>query len=156
MPHFGTNPSFLFDAAAYLAQNPDLAGTVSLGAALQHYLTVGGYEDRNPNSWFDADFFRDDHPDLARLGYDDATLFMHFNLFGIWTGAAPNRELADFDEARYLADNPDVAAYVNDRLGEYGGSAANGALAHYLMAGLHEGRPAFDDGGHQIDPGLFV
>ena len=133
--------------------NPDLAGTVDLGSALLHYLQRGAAEDRAPNGWFDDDFYRASNADLA--GLDDATLFMHFNLHGVWEGRAPSGLFATFDGQRYLDDNPDVAAYVHAHLDDFLGSVSNGAIAHFLVYGVHEARAGFDDAGQRIDPDLF-
>jgi len=155
VPGAGKSASFLFDAAKYLELNPDFASTVDLGSALAHYLEVGAAQHRAPAGWFDADFYRSAYGDLSASGLDDATLFMHFNLFGVFEGRTPGRALAHFDGERYLDDNPDVAAFVNGNLASFMGSAQNGAIAHYVIYGAHEHRAAFDDSGHVVDSGLF-
>ncbi len=136
--------------------NPDLGGKIDLGSALQHFLSAGGAEDRNPTRWFDADFYRASNTDLRSGGFDDATLFQHFNRYGVWEGRAPSDTFAHFDGGRYLRDNPDVAAYVNSHLDDFLGSSTNGAIAHFMIYGSHESRSGYDDSGHHIDPGLFA
>ncbi len=136
--------------------NPDLAGTVGLGSALSHYLNTGAAEDRIPNAWFDADHYRNSYDDLRNGGFDDATLFMHYNLYGVWEGRATNTRLAQFDGERYLDDNPDVAAYVDANLASFLGSRDNGAIAHFLIYGAGEQRAAFDNSGQAFDVQLFV
>ncbi len=152
----GQHGSFLFDADTYLALNPDLGGKVDLSGALQHYLSIGGTEDRSPTRWFDADFYRASHEDLTRGGFDDATLFQHYNLYGVWEGRAPSAAFAQFDGARYLRENPDVDSYVRGHLDDFLGSIDNGAIAHFMIYGAHEARHAFEDNGRPIDPGLFA
>ena len=136
--------------------NPDLGSKIDLSSALQHFRSTGAAEDRNPTRWFDADFYRASHSDLRNGGFDDATLFEHFNLYGVWEGRAPSDTFAHFDGGRYLRENPDVAAYVNDHLADFLGSSTNGAIAHFMIYGLHESRTSFDDSGRAIDPGLFL
>ena len=145
----------MFDAQKYLEMNPDLACTDSLGSALTHYLNTGAAEDRIPNAWFDADHYRNSYDDLRSSGFDDATLFMHYNLYGVWEGRATNTRLAQFDGERYLDDNPDVAAYVDANLSSFLGSRDNGAIAHFMIYGAQEQRAAFDDSGVKLDDILF-
>ncbi len=35
---------------------------------------------------FDADHYRNRWDDLRALALDDATLFLHYNLYGVWEG----------------------------------------------------------------------
>jgi hypothetical protein len=52
--------------------------------------------------------------------------------------------------------HPDVAAYVDSHLPQFLGSRSNGAIAHYVIYGQHELRPAFDLVGQPIDLGYTV
>jgi len=129
--------------------------SVGPGAAFQHYLQVGAAQERAPNEWFDADFYRTKYEDLSGGGLDDATLFMHYNLYGVFEGRSPGPMFERFDGDRYLAENPDVAAYVHANVSAFLGSTSNGAIAHFMIYGADEQRPAFDDSGQLIDPSLF-
>ncbi|HQP68095.1 MAG TPA: hypothetical protein PK072_15740, partial [Quisquiliibacterium sp.] len=90
------------------------------------------------------------------LALDDATLFLHYNLYGVWEGRSAAPRFESFDGARYLAQNPDVAAYVDGHLADFLGSRSNGALAHYLIYGADEGRVAFDLAGGAIDATVLI
>ena len=155
-PGYGRSHAFLFNASQYLTLNADLSGRIDSSQALAHYLSVGASEGRDPNPWFDADHYRNRYDDLRNGGFDDATLFMHFNLYGVWEGRACNARLDQFDGDRYLADNPDVAAYVDANLASFLGSRDNGAIAHFLIYGAGEQRAAFDNSGQAFDVQLFV
>ena len=56
VPAYGANGGFLFDPVYYLLNNSDLIPTVTAPVALQHYLSTGADQDREPNSWFDASY----------------------------------------------------------------------------------------------------
>lgn len=71
---------------------------------------------------FDAAWYRQRHPDVARLGIDPA---LHYARIGLALGRDPG---PGFSVPLYLAANPDVAA------------AGVPALLHYLRAGRAEGR----------------
>jgi hypothetical protein len=89
-------------------------------------------------------------PDLGALGLDDATLFRHYNRFGVWEGRSPGPAFDRFDGERYLRENPDVAAYVDAHLPDFLGSRRNGAIAHFLLYGAPEGRLAYDEAGAPV------
>ncbi|MGS4886883.1 calcium-binding protein [Roseibium sp. MB-4] len=89
----------LFDESYYLEQNPDVAAAGV--SALDHYLNFGADEGRLPS----AEGTTADDEGVIEL--EDGTLF---------------------DEAYYLAQNPDVAA------------AGVSAVDHYLAFGADEGR----------------
>jgi hypothetical protein len=63
--------SRLFDAAWYIASNPDLAASGSVDPAF-HYVLVGYLADADPGPWFDTASYRATHPELA--GTDTAPL----------------------------------------------------------------------------------
>lgn len=155
-PDYGKSTSFLLDQVYYLLANPDLAPTLAIGDAAQHYLTLGAAQGRGPNSWFDPDYYGSRWPDLAALALDDATLFMHLNLYGIWEGRSPGPQFDRFDGARYLAENPDVAVYVDANVDDFLGSRSNGAIAHYVIYGSHEQRLAYDLDGAQLNLGYAL
>ncbi len=144
VPGYGALDGFLFDPVFYLLDNADLVPALNLAGAWQHYLASGAPQGKDPTSWFDAGYYEGRWPDLASLQLDDATLFRHFNLFGVWEGRSPGPKFDDFDGERYLADNPDVAAYVDAFVDDFLGSRSNGAIAHYILYGAAESRPAVD------------
>lgn len=81
---------------------------------------------------------------------------MHLNLYGIWEGRSPGPDFHRFDGDRYLAENPDVAAYVDVNVGDFLGSRSNGAIAHYVIYGSHEQRLAFDLDAQPVDLGYAL
>lgn len=149
-PSYGKTNGFLFDAVFYLLDNPELVPTQTLGTALQHYIGIGAAQGRAPNAWFDASYYENKWADLQALDLDDATLFQHYNLYGVWEGRSAGPAFDQFDGSRYLRDNPDVAAYVDAYIGDFLGSRTNGAIAHYVIYGASEGRAAFDVIGQPI------
>jgi len=113
----------LFDAAYYLASNPDVkAAGVD---PRQHYLNFGWKEGRNPDAFFDTNYYRAQNPDVAAAKLDP---LLHFELFGWKEQRGPSLV---FSSAKYLAANPDVAA------------ARVNPLLHYMGFGRSEGRMTF-------------
>lgn len=155
-PAFRQSGSFLFDPVFYLLKNPELVPTVALANAAQHYLSTGANAGKAPNAWFDATYYETRWPDLAPLGLDDATLFQHFNLYGVWEGRSPGPKFQNFNGNRYLTDNPDVAAYVDAHVADFLGSRSNGAIAHFIIYGANEQRAAFETSGNPIDLGYLA
>ncbi len=149
-PSYGKTNGFLFDAVYYLLDNPELVPTQTLGTALQHYIGIGAAQGKAPNAWFDASYYENRWADLQALGLDDATLFQHYNLYGVWEGRSAGPAFDQFDGSRYLRDNVDVAAYVDAYIGDFLGSRTNGAIAHFVIYGANEGRAAFDVIGQPI------
>jgi hypothetical protein len=156
VPAYDTNNGFLFDAVFYLLDNPELVPTQTLANALQHYFSTGAAQGRQPNSWFDAAYYENRWPDLKAGNFSDDVLFMHYNLYGVWEGRSAGPAFDQFDGNRYLADSPDVAAYVDAHLPGFLGSRSNGAIAHYVIYGQHELRPTFDLVGQPIDLGYAI
>jgi len=149
-PAYRANAGFLFDAVFYLLDNPELVPTQNLSTALAHYFATGAAQGRAPTSWFDPSWYENRWPDLTPHQFDDATLFMHYNLYGVWEGRSAGPKFDQFDGNRYLTDNPDVAAYVDAYVADFLGSRTNGAIAHYVIYGQHEQRLAYDLVGQQI------
>jgi hypothetical protein len=145
---FGGSDSFLFDPVYFLLAQPSLRSSHTFDTALQAYFS-GAAAGGAPNFWFDASYYRAKWNDLATL--DDATLFKHFNLYGVWEGRSAGPKFDHFDGDRYLSGNPDVAAYVDGNLGDFLGSRSNGAMAHFPIYGAAEGRTAVDLAGQPID-----
>jgi hypothetical protein len=118
LDHFAANAETMmegpmFDVYGYLAANPDVAQAVgpNIMDAIRHYLDVGVHEGRSTEA-----------TEEAKLG-----------------AMARVTGLALYDEATYLALNPDVAEAVAR------GDFPNGR-AHYEAVGLAEKRMAFFDG----------
>ena len=153
--HSQTN-GFLFDASYYLLSHPELAGTVNLQTAFGHYLSNGAAAGYKPNSWFDPVFYANRWSDLRGANLDAATLFQHYNLYGVWEGRSASTVYDQYDGARYLRDNPDVAAYVDGNLATFLGSRTNGAIAHYIIYGADEGRLAYTTTGTQVEPAVII
>jgi len=118
-----------FDAAFYLAANPDIAAA---GVdPLAHFLSHGRFEGRAPHALFDAAFYLSANPDVAAAGLDPLAHYVEHG----WREGRAHHPL--FDAGFYRATNPDVAAAGAD------------PLAHYIAHGGREGRaphPAFDAG----------
>ncbi|MBP7661850.1 MAG: cadherin repeat domain-containing protein, partial [Burkholderiaceae bacterium] len=132
-PAYGADNRFLFDPTYYLLANWDLVPALTMAGASDHFFASGGAEGRQPASWFNAQFYAHRYPDLAAYAGAPALLFAHYNLFGVWEGRAANVALQSFDGTRYLADNPDVAQYVQANLADFRGSTDNGAIAHFVI-----------------------
>ena len=130
-PDYGKDNGFLFDAVFYLLDNPQKVPSLTVDTALADYLSAGAAQHLAPNSWFDAAYYSAKWPDLAALHLDDATLFVHYNLYGVWEGRSAGPEFDHFDGNRYLAENPDVAAYAAATLPALLRSPSNPAIAHY-------------------------
>ncbi|MFO1199563.1 MAG: hypothetical protein U1E86_21605 [Burkholderiaceae bacterium] len=155
-PDYGKDTSFLFDSVYYLLANPSKVPTVSLAGAAQDWYAVGAAQHLKPNAWFDASYYSAKWADLAPLHLDDATLFMHYNLYGVWEGRSAGPAFDHFDGNRYLTDWPDVAAYVDANLPAFLGSRTNGAIAHFIIYGANEQRTAYDTDGTLIDMGYTL
>jgi Ca2+-binding RTX toxin-like protein len=139
-----------FDAAYYLAKNPDVvAAGFTLATAEQHYLRYGAAESvdaplRAPNAWFDAKAYLAAYPDLVAAGVTAATALYHYATYGIYEDRSPagNVNPIDFTYFLYAANNPDLES-------AFGITDANhltivqqhALLAHYLSYGIDEHRP---------------
>lgn len=148
-PQFGKLKSFLFDAAYYLLNNSALVPTVTMVTAVDSFNTTVN-QGAAPNAWFDSVYYANRWPDLKSANLDAATLFAHYNLYGVWEGRSAGPIFDHFDGTAYLAANPDVAAYVDAYVADFLGSRANGAIAHYVIYGANEGRVANDTNGAVI------
>ena len=111
-----------FDAAYYLAQNPDVAAA-GVDPYL-HYISSGWREGRNPSALFNTNYYLQQNPDVAAAGINP---LLHYRVYGWHEGRDPS---AQFSTRAYLAANPDVAAAGID------------PLAHYVNNGRAEGRAA--------------
>jgi hypothetical protein len=106
---------------------------------MEHYLQWGAGEDRAPNAWFDAQYYRANNPDLQSL--TAVELFQHYELHGYAEARVPSAAYAKFDAAQYLADYSDLGT---------GGITAATALNHYLTFGLDEGRVGKNTDGTKV------
>ncbi|MGA1858821.1 hypothetical protein VH569_22760 [Azospirillum sp. 11R-A] len=117
-----------FDPLSYLAANPDVASVLGAnpGAALSHYLTVGGRERRSTT--FNVDGYLAANPDLAAaFGANTAAATQHYITAGRLEGRSTS-----FNVMSYIAANPDLIATF--------GSNTTAAALHYATAGRLEGR----------------
>jgi len=153
---FGKSQSFLFDPAFYLLKNPDLVPTVTLVTAFDSYKSKGAAAGAAPNAWFDPVYYANKWNDLKALNLDAATLFAHYNLYGVWEGRSAGPSFDKFDGTKYLNGNPDVAAYVDAYVKDFLGSRSNGAIAHYVIYGANEGRVAYDTAGVVIEQAILI
>ncbi len=150
---FNTDPGFLFDFVFYQFANTTDAGVLTPEQARDHYFATGAGQGKAPNSWFDASYYENKWADLKALDLDEATLFAHYNRYGVWEGRSGGADFDQFDGTRYLADNDAVAGYVDSHLSDFLGSRTNGAIAHFIIYGLAEGRAVYDTAGAAIDLG---
>jgi hypothetical protein len=131
------------------------------GDPLQHYVQYGATQNFAPNSWFDPVYYRAHYADVNVL--TGADLLVQYATNGVNEGRATTPELAIFNGARYLQDNPDVTTWVNAHLSDFKTQIPNtnppqyvsdaqaqiqGSLAHYIKFGASEGRLAFDLSGN--------
>ncbi len=111
-----------FDAAYYLARNPDV---VAAGVdPLQHYLTFGWKEGRDPNAYFSTKWYLAQNPDVVAARVNP---LQHFEIYGWREGRDPG---PNFSVSKYLAAYPDVKAAGVD------------PLQQFLTAGRAQGRVA--------------
>lgn len=125
-----------FDEQWYLQQNPDVA--LSGMDPLEHYLSHGLYEDRDPNALFSAVWYRL----CAPTPIGDTPAYAHF-LADSARRAWPSFPL--FDPEYYIASHRDLGLKAVD------------ALDHFLSKGAQEGRdphPLVDIWWLAAQPGL--
>lgn len=125
---------YTFSAKAYIAANPDLAGSVTMATAITHYGLYGFSEERA--TWFNAGSYLQANPDLAAAGVTTATALNHYDLYGKAEG-----RLVYFNPQDYLDANPDLAA---------AGVTTATALTHYNLYGKAEARLTW------FDPAQFL
>ncbi len=93
--------------------------------ATAHYDTNGWHEGRNPDAFFDTNYYLAHNPDVAAAHIDP---LLHYEQFGWKEGRDPS---AQFSTNKYLAAYSDVKAAGVD------------PLLHFLGNGQAEGRTAF-------------
>jgi len=130
-----------FNATYYITQYKDVANNWS-GSPLDHYTNYGAAEGRNPNAWFDAQYYRA-NAEAAVQSMTALEAFTHYEAFGWAEGRTVSSTYANFNEAQYLADYPDLVT---------GQITASTALWHYLNYGSTsaENRIAKNDDGSVI------
>ncbi|MDE2198286.1 MAG: glycosyltransferase [Rhodospirillales bacterium] len=106
--------SIYFDAAFYLAANPDAAEAVRRGEqvnALHHYLLSQSGPPRDPCGAFSESFYRDRNPDVlaAIRASQVASGYDHFLKSGVFELRAP---APGIDLRAFLAAHPKVAAAI--------------------------------------------
>ncbi len=129
----GPNPSDLLrssglvDVEWYKETYPDVAAAGL--DPVEHYLSSGAAEGRNPNAFFDSAWYLNANRDVREAGLNP---LIHYEM----SGAAEGRSTGPgFDTAYYIAQNPEVGAEnINP-------------LVHFLQYGQFEGRAAvpYDD-----------
>ncbi|WP_420339540.1 hypothetical protein [Roseibium sp.] len=129
----GRDPNPYFDTSFYLEQNPDVAAAGI--NPLNHFNQFGETEGRSPNAIFNPTYYLEQNPDIAASGISP---FLHFINHGAGEGRSPNASVASqtsegFDEAAYLAANPDIADAIAS------GTFSSG-FEHWLLIGFDEGR----------------
>ena len=130
-PTAATPSDPIFDAAWYLAHNPDVAAAHV--DPFQHYMTFGWREGRDPSPYFHTVYYLNQNPDVAAAGVNPLT---HFETNGFAEGRDPS---VDFSLAAYRAANPQVPASFDP-------------LVDFLHAGLALGRMAFTATPHATGP----
>jgi len=138
--------SFAFDETYYLQQNPDVLQAITQGliaSAQFHYDNFGWRELRDPNSSFDTSFYLTANTDVLAAGVNPLN---HFVESGASEGRVPNATINTalgspaagggddaFDDAAYLAANPDVQAALT------AGTITSG-YQHWILFGQFESR----------------
>ncbi len=108
----------LFDSEWYLERYPDVAGA---GVdPLEHFLTYGAAENRDPNAYFDSGWYLAQNPDVAEAGLHP---LVHYLQHG-------GRELRNphprFDAMFYVEEHPE---------------AANNPMVFHVLIGAVQGWP---------------
>ena len=80
--------SSAFDADYYVSANPDVAAANV--DPLDHFMTTGWREGRNPTLWFSVSHYLDFYPDVAEAGINP---FLHYLLAGKSEGRTPRHDL---------------------------------------------------------------
>lgn len=137
-----------FDQSYYLANNLDVQTAVLNGvfaSAQQHYEMFGEKEGRMPNSFFDAAGYLAANADVfaAVQNHIFTTGLEHYENYGAGEQRTPGN--ITYNEAFYLAENPDVAAAVGP------GKAFASGYQHYVLFGAGEGRLPAEGG--DVQPG---
>ena len=146
------NYDAVFDAVYYADHNPDIKAAYGYDERelLSHFTSFGMAEGRRANAAFDVKSYYNMYGDLRAIyGKDWKQYYLHYIQFGVKEGrvAIGVTELqnpvtvyngvnygAVYNYDYYLNNNPDVKrAYDGDE---------NGALQHFVLFGMKEGRRA--------------
>jgi len=133
----GLRVATLFDEAAYLRSNPDVATAVQQGRihyGFEHFVLFGMAEGRAPGDWFDQDYYLAQNPDVAAAVENKSvsSAIAHFFAFGHREQRSPN---SFFDADDYLLNHADVA-------GAIAAGTIDSAFEHYVEFGIEERRKA--------------
>lgn len=147
----GVNYAKVFDPQFYLATYPDLNavfGSDYMGA-FRHFLSAGMREGRQASAAFDVNSYKNRYPDL-RVAYENnlPNYYLHYLLIGeregrIATGnitPTPITSLNNIDYSSiynfstYISNYPDLNSIF--------GNNDAGAIKHFLISGVREGRQA--------------
>lgn len=152
--------SDLFDAAGYLAENPDVAAAGL--DPLEHFLLHGAKEGRRASAKFDTVLYLAANPDVAEAGLNP---LVHYLRHGRDEGRAlaPPQPMSEGDSSSSAADEigrfaEDQALIAASGLFDPAWYASQGVppagvdpIIHYLTVGTREGRdpgPTFDTRGY--------
>lgn len=128
----GRNPSIVFNAKYYLANNADVAaayGNNNYEAAYNHFIQWGMKEGRRASAVFDVKYYLNTNTDVkAVYGDNYEAAIQHFMNYGMKEGRAAS---TSFDLQHYLANNADVKNAFN--------SDYTKAYYHYATYGVNEG-----------------
>ena len=148
----GVDYSAVYDYNYYLAQNPDVSGTLGTdeNTVLAHFVNYGMAEGRCASATFDVASYRNAYRDLrAAYGNNLPAYYMHYINYGKKEGrratgvttlqnAVTSYNGMDYssvyDYNYYLSNNADVAAAL--------GTDENVVIAHFVNYGMKEGRRA--------------
>lgn len=146
VPRYLEAPDFLFNAGHYAGQALALGAAFDIEDSLAYFRSNPTIDGRwiSPTPFFDAGYYMQQWADLTGLNLDAATLYAHYNLFGVWEGRWACAALESFNGDDYLERYLDVAGYVDVNVDDFLGSRSNGAIAHYVIYGEHEQRTAYD------------
>ena len=119
----------ILDTDFYWENHTDLQSAFAkddTSGLLNHWLTIGIHEGRQPSVAFELNYYRDSYSDLANAGIvTPAALLNHFIDFGFQEGRQGS---ADFHAPSYLGRYSDIA-------GIYGNNGYYKSFRHYLNFG---------------------
>ncbi len=116
---FHATPHHMFDASAYLTDNPDVANAQT--HPLLHYVVTGWREGRAPHPLFASDWYLSANPDVLSAGVEPLE---HYILSGAQEGRRPHPL---FDPNFYVERNNGLRI------------ARRNALQHYVLIGARQG-----------------